>query len=40
MKDIQNQHDNRNIPIDKVGIKDLKYVEKFINEVRRYEKQL
>ena len=25
MKDIQNQHDYRNIPIDKVGIKNLKY---------------
>ncbi|MGW8325737.1 MAG: GTP cyclohydrolase, FolE2/MptA family, partial [Desulfobacterales bacterium] len=25
MKDIQNQFDYRNIPIDKVGIKDLKY---------------
>ncbi len=25
MKDIQNQHDYRNIPIDKVGIKDLQY---------------
>jgi len=25
MKDIQNQHDTRNIPIDKVGIKDLRY---------------
>jgi len=25
MKDIQNQHDTRNIPIDKVGIKNLRY---------------
>jgi GTP cyclohydrolase I len=25
MKDIQNQHDHRNIPIDKVGIKNLQY---------------
>lgn len=25
MKDIQNEHDHRNIPIDKVGIKNLKY---------------
>ncbi|MBW2668833.1 MAG: GTP cyclohydrolase I FolE2, partial [Deltaproteobacteria bacterium] len=25
MKDIQNQFDHRNIPIDKVGIKNLKY---------------
>lgn len=25
MKDIQNQHDFRNIPVDKVGVKDLRY---------------
>jgi GTP cyclohydrolase I len=25
MKDIQNEPDNRNLPIDKVGIKNLKY---------------
>ncbi|MDP4855921.1 MAG: GTP cyclohydrolase, FolE2/MptA family, partial [Desulfobacterales bacterium] len=25
MKDVQNERDHRNIPIDKVGIKNLKY---------------
>ncbi|MGD9369433.1 MAG: GTP cyclohydrolase, FolE2/MptA family, partial [Desulfobacteraceae bacterium] len=25
MKDVQNQRDTRNIPIDKVGIKNLRY---------------
>lgn len=37
MKDIQSQFDNRKIPIDKVGIKNLKYPVKVLDKMNEYQ---
>ncbi|MBW1649813.1 MAG: GTP cyclohydrolase I FolE2 [Deltaproteobacteria bacterium] len=37
MIDVQNQYDNRNIPIDKVGIKNLKYPVRVLDRTKGYQ---